>query len=233
MATPTRRVQFTHFLLYKIRETRFRLSELLNFCQASRRLFAANQPEPEGGSRVVNFHFSAFSSLFQTIKDVLPVVSDQVVTWAGLSDIRHAQFMHAVRNAITHDGNPIINMWIEGKYYVACNFVRVDQHQKAVQVQAPAEDIETLATQFTLDLCSYLHAVVRPLAGNEALTGPLYGSEFFEAAIDHPAVPEFARHLHVEIDHSAVQLETNDLIGEVLSELDALANFCISHSEEI
>src|SRR5690348_17328065 len=119
MRQVSRRHQFGHFLLYKIQEVRFRLSELLELCSQSRRRFAVNDPDAAGSGRVLNYHFGAFSSLVQTIKDILPVVACRAISWSDLSAIRHAEFMHSVRNAITHDGNPVINMWIEGRYYVA------------------------------------------------------------------------------------------------------------------
>jgi len=228
---PTRRVQFAYFLLHKVRETKFRLSELLNVCQASRRRFDAKRPNPEGGSQIVNFHFAAFSSLVQTIKDILPVVSERKVAWSDLSDIRHAQFMREVRNAITHDGNPVINLWADGRYYVACDFVRLNEKQQPARVRAPVEDIETIVIQFTSDLCSHLRNQVLPLLGQEALAGPMYGLEFFENAINHPAVPEFARRLYAEADRSTLQPEVGDPVAEVLSELDALLSYCRSNGE--
>ncbi|MCU5787850.1 hypothetical protein B27N_02853 [Alcanivorax marinus] len=174
----------------------------------------------------MNFHFSAFSSLVQTIKDILPVVAEQEITWSGLSNVRHIQFMHAVRNAITHDGNPVINLWADGRYYVACDFLRLDQHQRPIQVQAPIEDIETLVTQFTMDLCKHLHSAVSPLLGSQALAGPLYGSDFFDSAINHPAIPKFAQRLYAKTDRLALDRGNGNPVAEVLSELDALISFC-------
>jgi hypothetical protein len=216
-----------------MRETSFRLSELLNVCQASRRRFLAKESQVTNDGRLVNFHFSAFSSLVQTIKDILPVVADQRVTWSDLSNVRHMQFMRAIRNAITHDGNPVINLWTDGRFYVACDFLRLDQNQQQVRVQAPTEDVETLAIQFTTDLCSHLRCAVSPLVGNDALTGPLYGAEFFDNAMNHPAVPAFAQRLYAEVDRPALERSDGDPVAEALSELDALLSFCRSNSEGV
>jgi hypothetical protein len=205
---------------------RFRLSELGNVCQNSRHRFEAGDPPASGDGRLVNFHFAAFSSLVQTIKDILPVVSGQELTWSGISDVRHMRFMHAVRNAITHDGNPVVNLWADGRFYIACDFVRLDSRGKPVEFKAPAEDIETLAVQFTDDLCSYLRSVLSPLRGNQALSGPLYGAEFFDNAINHPAVPVFAKNLYAGADRSAVEQSRADPVTELLSELSALASYC-------
>jgi len=230
MSLPTRRVQFAHFLLHKVRELRFRLSELLDVCQTSRRRFSVQDPMASSDCRLVNFHFSAFSSLIQTIKDILPVVAGHEVTWSDLANVQHIQFMQAVRNAVTHDGNPVINLWIEGRYYVACDILRLGQNQNPIRIQAPADDIETLVIRFTAELCSHLRDTVSLILKSEALKGPLYGVEFFDSAVDHPAFPEFARRLYVEADRSAPEMNGDDPVAEILMELDVLIGIC--HSQE-
>ena len=226
MLQPTRRVQFAHFLLHKVRELRFRLSELLDVCQTSRRRFSVQDPTASSDCRLVNFHFSAFSSLIQTIKDILPVVAGHEVTWSDLAKVRHMQFMQAVRNAMTHDGNPVINLWSEGRYYVARDILRLGQDQKPIRIQAPAEDVETLVIRFTAELCVHLRDTVLLNLKNEALKGPLYGVEFFDSAVDHPAVPEFARRLYAEADRSAPEMNEDDPVAEILTELDVLIGVC-------
>lgn len=230
MHQPSKRIQFSYFLLHKMHETRFRLSEILNVCQTSRRRFAEKQPPDNDDCRMLNFHFSAFSSLVQTIKDILPTVAGQKVSWTALSNVRHMQFMHAVRNAITHDGNPVINLWVDGRYYIACDFLRLDQNQNPVLVQAPTEDIETLVTQLIMDLCTLLRSLASPLLGSQELTGPLYGEEFFDNAINHPAIPKFAKRLYAEADRSSLGERNGDPVAELLNELDDL--ICLCHPQE-
>lgn len=226
MQNVTQRVQFTHFLLHKVEELHFRLSELRDLCQVSRQRFGAGDPDASVGGRLVNFHFAAFSSLVQTIKDVLPVVSEKAVSWSGLSDIRHMQFMRAVRNAITHDGNPVVNMWVDGRFYIGCDFVRIDSKGKTINVKAPVEDIETLVVGFTSDLCSYLRDVLSPLRDNKALLGPLYGTVFFDNAINHPAVPSFAKNIYAATERSILEKNRVNPVEELLSVLSALVADC-------
>lgn len=226
MQQATRRAQLAHFLLHKVQEMRFRLSELRDVCQSSRYRFEEGNPYASDDGRLINFHFAAFSSLVQTIKDILPVVSGQELNWSDMSDVRHMSFMQAVRNAITHDGNPVVNLWADGRFYIACNFVRLGRRGEPVEVEAPVEDIETLTVQFTGDLCSYLRSALLPLRGDKALSDPLYGFEFFDKAIKHPAVPEFARNLYAGADRSPIEQSRADPVTEVLSELDALAIYC-------
>jgi hypothetical protein len=222
----SRRLQSAHFLAHTVQEIRFRFLEVSDICQESRRRFAAQQPQVKGCGKLVNYRFAAFSSLVQTIKDILPVILERSVSWSSLSHIRHLQFIKSIRNAVAHDGNPVINLWVEGRYYVACDFVRLGPNQQPVAVKAPAEDVHTIVSEFTEDLCSYLRDVFSHYVGNQSLIGPLYGQEFFATAINHPAIPEFAQRLYRESDHSALKLDPSEPLSEALEELDSLVALC-------
>ncbi|WP_335923943.1 hypothetical protein [Shewanella indica] len=224
----TRRSQFTYFLLYKTQEIKFRLEELLIVCQSSRQRFNAGERPTKGDGKLVNFHFSAFASLVQTIKDVMPVITEKTISWTDMSEIRYMDFMHSIRNVITHDGHPVINLWVDGRYYIACNFIRLNQYKKPVEVKAPSEDIETLVLKFTIDLISYLQKVISPLLEEQVLLRPLYGEEFFDNAIKHPAIPEFAKNLYSEADRVEIRKRAGDPATEVLAELAMLITFCQS-----
>lgn len=226
MQKSSRRLQFAHFLAHKVRETRFRFLEVSDICQESRRRFVAQQAQAQGDGQLINYRFAAFSSLVQTIKDIIPVVLERDVSWSSLSKIRHLQFVQSIRNAITHDGNPVINLWVDGRYYVACDFVRLGQKQKPIEVKAPSEDIHTIVLQFTEDLCSYLHSVFSRFLGDQSLVGPLYGQEFFTKAINHSAIPEFAQGLYWESYDSNFKPASSEPLSEVLEELDSLVALC-------
>lgn len=226
MQQSSRRLQFAHFLAHTVQEVRFRFLEVSDVCQESRRRFVAQQPQAKGEGELINYRFAAFSSLVQTIKEILPIILERNVSWSSLSHIRHLQFMHSIRNAITHDGNPVINLWVDGRYYVACDFVRLGQNQKPVTVKTPTEDIHTVVLEFTADLCTYLHKVSSFYVGDQSLIGPLYGQDFFANAINHPSIPEFAQRLYQESDHSDLKLNPSEPLSEALEELDLLVALC-------
>ena len=226
MRQSSRRLQFTHFLVDKVREIRFRFLEINEVCQESRVRFLAQQEQPQGNGQLVNYRFAAFSSLIQTIKDIHPIVFELNISWSSLSHIRHFQFMHSIRNAITHDGNSVINLWVDGRYYVACDFVRLGQNQKPVMVKVPTEDIHTIILEFTEDLCSYLYNACSQFLGDESLVGPLYGQEFFSSAINHSAIPQFAKCLYGELGDSDFQQVSSEPLSEALEELGSLAALC-------
>ncbi|MFP3527758.1 hypothetical protein SB912_35220, partial [Pantoea sp. SIMBA_072] len=72
MQQASRRLQFAHFLAHKVQEIRFRFLEVNDACEESRRRFLAQQPQADGDGKLINYRFAAFSSLVQTIKDILP-----------------------------------------------------------------------------------------------------------------------------------------------------------------
>jgi hypothetical protein len=219
ITTSSKQSQFAHFMLHKVRETRFRMTELLDVCESSRQNFILKKPTSDGEGARVNYHFAALSSLIQTLKDVLPVMSGEAVTWSSLSAVRHIVFMRAVRNAITHDGNPVINLWVDGRFYVACDFLRIDQHGAKVLVTAPADDLAKVSLEFAIDLSDQLRTHIEPLIGRAALTAPMYGVEFFAKASQHPAIPAFAEPLLSEFDWSAIPAQTKDTASEIIAEL--------------
>ena len=161
----TGKSQAAHFLAHKVQEFNFRLSELLSVTEESSRRFAAKTGDAPKAGRLVNFHFSALSTLVQTFKDLLPAMTGSRVSWNQLANVRHLEFLRDVRNAITHDGNPVINMWVDGRFYVGADFVRQDQRGHPVLIRAPQKDIHALVLEFAEDFCTYLRAVVIPLLG--------------------------------------------------------------------
>lgn len=184
------------------------------------------QADAQGDVQLINYRFAAFSSLVQTIKDIIPVVLERDVSWSSLSHIRHLQFIQSIRNVITHDGNPVINLWVDGRYYVACDFFRLNQKHKPVAVKAPTEDTHTIILEFTDDLCWYLHSVCSHFLGDQSLVGSLYRQEFFTKAINHSAIPKFAQRLYWESYDLNCKPTSSEPLSEVLEELDSLVALC-------
>jgi hypothetical protein len=226
LAVTSKRLQFAHALTHAVRETVFRLDQLLEACVSSRARFEAGKASLDGEGRTVNFHFAAFAAVVQTFKDVLPVVGDGQIKWADFETIQHMEFMQSIRNAITHDGTPVINGWIDGRFYVICDFVRMGQGGKPVLIRAPEQDIATLAVDFAVGLSATITVAIGKLGDLAALEGPVYGEEFFRAAARHPAVPEFARPLIETADlHSSAQ-QGEGYTLQVMSELGLLQACC-------
>lgn len=219
----TGRPHVAFFMRDKVAEMSFRLGELLDATSASRRGFVAGEPAPEGHGRQTRYALSAFLSLVQTLKDALERVTGAKVSWADLSGVRHMAFMQDARNASTHDGNPMLTLWADGRYYVAGSFEREGSFGKAVVVRAPMADMETVCREFALDFAAAIRTRIAPLVGDPALAGPIYGREFLRRAIEHPAIPAFAKAQLAEALEAPRPAPNEDQAIGILKELDQLA----------
>lgn len=221
-----RKSQFAHFLNHKISELKYRLLQVLEVCDESEQRFKNQQKKLKGEGKELNYRFTAFASLVQTFKDILPVITDQKVSWASLNNVKHIDFMRKSRNAITHDGNPIINMWADGKYYIACAFARLNNSGNLELIKAPPEDIATICIEFTFDLAARIRQMIEPLVEVKEFAFPMYDIEFFGEAILHPAIPKFARKLFQDNAKQSNQTSINNPLIEVCEVLDSLIKAC-------
>ena len=89
-------LKFAHYLNHTVGELEYRLSHVNETCKISEARFLAQQEQIKGDGAVINYHFSAFSSLVQTFKDILPIVSGNKVPWSALSKVRHIDFMPTI-----------------------------------------------------------------------------------------------------------------------------------------
>ncbi|MHB8149521.1 MAG: hypothetical protein ACYDIB_05120 [Desulfobulbia bacterium] len=222
-----RRAQFAHFLEHKICEYHFLLSEFIIICDRSLENFNTKHEQLEGDGKLINYRFSALASQVQTLKDIVPVLVDKTVAWSDFADVRHTDFMHGARNAMTHDGNPLVNLWVDGKYYVAGPFVRYDTiKKKTIKVTPPLVDVKTSTLEFTNDLAIKIHKLIESVASEPEIALPVYGIEFFDKAIQHPAIPQFAKELYVSSDKSAVNEQDHSRVVKIKTELDTLLAYC-------
>lgn len=223
-----RKAQFAHFLKHKIAEYRFRLSEVLEVSGRSLNAFNTKLPQNDLDGRLLIYAFSALTSQVQTIKDIVPVLLNRKVAWSEYNNVRHMDFIVGARNAITHDGNPIINLWADGKYYVASPFIRLDAHGKAIKVIPPADDIAAVSLEFTHDFSEKLIELVESNASDPAIFKSIYGREFFEEAIQHPAIPTFARSLYAAADKVDHDKDDPARLEVLISDLNDLLSYSLS-----
>ncbi|MCQ8118976.1 hypothetical protein [Methylomonas rosea] len=222
-----RKAQFAHFLKHKIGEYRFRLSEVLEVSDRSLNTFNSKLPQNNSDGRLLTYAFSAMTSQVQTIKDIVPVLLDREVPWSEYKNVRHMDFVAGARNAITHDGNPIIDLWVDGKYYVASPFLRIGARGETITVVPPTEDLATVSLEFTHDFSAKLLELVEGTANDPSILKPIYGREYFEEAMRHPAIPEFARDLYAESDKTEHDKNDPSRLEILLSDLNGLISYSL------
>lgn len=220
----------SHFISGKVKEMRYHLSLIVAACDHSLRLFSGGQEVPAENSQAVVFGFSAFANTVQTLKDAAQIVTRERLAWSKLEQMRHGAFLRHARNAATHDGNPVISAWVDGRYFVPARIVRLDVSGRVVEVPAPKEDVRTVCLEFTRDFCGLLRETFTTATGLPALAGASFDMAAFEEAIaESSVVPEFAKQLFAGTrDEIARSLATskNDPVADAINELDEAVRFC-------
>lgn len=221
------KTQFAHSLSYKTNEFFYRLDDLIKVCNMSQRRFDCKQKPLNSDDSKINYKFSAFLSLVMTFRDILNYLTDGSATWATLSVIKHMDFIQQLRHAATHDGTPLINAWIDGRYYIARDIRRLNQHGKKITISVPMIDIRTICLEFSNSFAIELNTIIAPLLNDSRIASQLYTKQDFKQMAQHPAVPEFLRaRINRELQTAKVKGTTLHPIAETIKTLESLVKYC-------
>lgn len=219
----------------KVKELHYHLIAIVDACVELLRLFADGQPVPKGNSEAVIYGFSAFANVIQTLKDAAKIVAGQQVPWSRIEQLRNGAFMHDARNASTHDGNPVVSAWVDGRYFVSMRILRLDQHGKLIEIPAPCQDIRTLCLEFAADFSNLLRETLRDGMDVADLRGVSFSmTELDDAVIESTVMPEFATQLFVEKRSEIASQLTNiqhDPVTQAIGHLDEVISYCDSIQE--
>ncbi|WP_431080464.1 hypothetical protein [Pseudomonas thivervalensis] len=214
------------FFKSKIGEFDFCLRSVVECCDQSMHRFHNGQQGNESTENRIVYAFSAFSNTVQTLKDAGSTFLKPKITWRDIENLRHGKFMWLSRNAATHDGNPVISAWSDGRYYVPNDIHRFGSNGELIKIPAPAVDVAQFCLEFASDFSVFLEARLNSL-------GPIDGAALNIAEIQHflrsPVVPDFARQLFEERKaeiESAIARVKLDPIGDAVVSLLAITKFC-------
>ncbi len=226
------KAKFAHYLNHIVKEFGYRLNDLLKACQRG----PQSKPERPTWERFdINYGYSAFVSLIQGFKDILSVLSDEAMHWSSFASIKHMTFIKNSRNALTHDGHPIIDMWINGHYYMARDIIRFDQRGGEVLITAPVKDIATVCLEFSIEFLSTIKDLIKPLAAKPEIRSFLYSSDDFKEMFKHPAHREVPEEIIRKIDAMKNKRLPNqpNPIKETIERLDLLIDFSTKELSKI
>lgn len=219
-----------HFYSGKVKEMRYHLEGIVAACDQSLQLFSAGEQVPRETNHAVVFGFAAFANVVQTLKDATHTVTGERLPWSRFEQIRHGAFLRHARNAATHDGNPVVSAWVDGRYFVPAKFVRLDDHERVIEVTAPREDIRTVCLEFTSDFCDVLRTGLSGTKNAPHLTGSSFSmTELEEAIAESNVMPEFAKQLFASNRDQIVRTLAavqHDPVTAAMSELDDVIRFC-------
>lgn len=214
------------FFKSKVGEFEFFLRSVVECCDQSMHRFCNKQQGNEQTENRIVYAFSAFSNTVQTLKDAGSTFLKPKITWSDIKDLRHGTFMWLSRNAATHDGNPVISAWADGRYYVPNDIHRFDSTGNLIKIPAPTVDVAQFCLEFAQDFSGFL---ATRLSSSGSVEGAKLNIAEIQQFLRSPVVPAFVRQLFdersVEIESALAKMEMDPARGAVAS-LRAIMNFC-------
>ncbi len=170
-----------NYLAGKVREFGYQLGVVVDACDAASAAIEAGRNCDNGA--IVAYGFSALTNTMQSLKDGVKTNGGAPLTWPMIAQLPHGDFMGKARNAATHDGNPIVNCWVDGHYYIAMDIARLDMRGDPVEIIRPKEDVRTTCLQFAGGFASLLSNTLRPMLGQYSIGGSPFDLTEFETII--------------------------------------------------
>lgn len=222
-----RRLIATH-LKGKIRELHFYLKAVVAGCDASRaELHGPHQREQEDA---VAFGFSALANAVQSIKDTLGAILDVPFAWSKVEAARHGKFVHHIRNAMTHDGHPVVTGWVDGRFFVPGVILRLDQRGHLVTIEPPAVDVRSMCLEFTVDFCHVVRAELVEIQEDPTLQGaPFDADEAIDAILNFSHLPDYAKELITasrDVLQKHIESERFNPVADAIGVVDQLIEYC-------
>lgn len=211
----------------------FFLNKIADDCLDSYGRFLANKETIS--NRGINYNFSAYANTLQSLKDALETSLKIKITWADLyKDNDYCEFIKQSRNAMTHDGSPIINMWSDGLFYVPADIFRLGTKSKPEIIKAPTENILTVCLKFSDLLMEWLKKLI---IDNEAnflpcsLHDSLPNLKDFKPKVGmSDEVIKILKSSFSQIDEDELKKHKINLIKDIYEKINEIQKKCSEHS---
>lgn len=212
----------------KISEYQYHLRALVEECDSTYEQFRT-QGSGRHGTKVV-YSFSALGNAMQSLKDSVNSLGDNTLTWAEIGKNPHGDFMYKARNAVTHDGNPIVNAWIDGRFYVSNDISRTDMRGKPIKIVRPIEDIRTVCLQFSEAYAAQLRVSLSNMLGAYTIKSTVDIEDTEKFILESTIVPQFVKDVFAakrdDIFDSLNNMPDFDPIQKAIDRLISLEEFC-------
>lgn len=230
MGLPSNREsRHVNFFKSKIGELRYYLEAMVQVSDDSLALMNMGQDGTQQG-KVIVYSFSSFTNALQSIKDsgalFLPLHS---LSWGKIKTLRHGEFMKDARNAITHDGNPIINFWLDGHYYVGGKIERLDENKKPITIVPPKISVREFSLEFAHDLAVLISDILKLVPDDDKLKLSTLSMDEWVEGMKSELVPEFAKELFTkeyDINRAKIAAIRIPHVEEAIALADSLATYC-------
>jgi hypothetical protein len=191
--------RIANFYSAKLKELQYFLGIIVDNCDESLRRANTQDANADQTGGPVTFNFSAFANTVQTLKDMTNTLKPEALTFGKISELRHGSFMYLGRNAMTHDGNPVISSWVDGRYFVPNKILRKDNRGEIKVIHPPVVDVRQFCLEFSADYINLLIEVLRTIPDDEKLSMSVFDIDeldhFYESNV---FVPDFAISMFIE-----------------------------------
>lgn len=192
-ANSVRKKWVANFFRAKIEEYQYYLSAVVQGCDKSLGRFRSGLDQIPVENRVMIYAYGSLTNMVQTIKDSGSVFIEPAITWSDIKQLRHGEFFYLSRNAATHDGNPIVDLWSDGRFYIGADIERFDDKGRFVSIQRPESDVRTFVLEFSQDFYEFLAERLTPMIGDDRLNGISLTPEIMTRMMESEHVPQFAK----------------------------------------
>ena len=139
------------------------------------------------------------------------------------------------RNAITHDGNSIINGCLNGLYFVGSNIIRrLDNNKELIEIKAPITDIRTLCLEFALDYCMCIHQLFAEAVKNGYKDRKGDISELKQAINESNITPPYIRSIEFDWEEMAKIVNNTEpkTVENIMHNLSEVIDYCKLKTQE-
>lgn len=218
-----------NYMAGKVREFGYQLRVVVDSADRSLTSFQRGDSNPADGPVV--YGFSAFANAMQSLKDALKTIGGEPLTWTQIGQLAHGDFMAKSRNAMTHDGNPVINGWADGRYFVASDISRLGADGGPVEIVRPLDDVRTICLTFADEFCATLSNRLHGLIGQYQIGGAGFDADEIEATVlASDFIPEDVKALFAaksgEFRRAIAQAPPFDPVANAIEELEKLRRYC-------
>ncbi|WP_236225481.1 hypothetical protein [Pseudomonas pseudonitroreducens] len=218
-----------NFFCGKVKELEFHLKSIVEGCDTSLSDHSALRPHDERNAKSVIYGFSSLSNCIQSMKDSSSAILSTDVTWADIKKCRHGEFFYLSRNAATHDGNPVVSMWADGKFYVPQDIIRFDNRGDLVVIPAPEDDVRVFCLEFCLDFAVQFKARMTNSDVDADVINGAFDINELKGFMESDKIPQFAKDLFDQnmgsIEASLKEAKFNPA-HQAVSALDSLIEYC-------
>lgn len=217
-----------NYFYSKVCEYQHYLEQVVGHCDSSLARFAQKLPPGDNEGRLLTYAYGSLNNMVQTLKDGGSVFLPTAITWTDIKTLRHGEFFYLSRNAATHDGNPIIDAWVDGRYYVGKDIERFDGFGKFIKIQRPVKDVRTFTLEFSHDFYCFLADRLTLLGDDHQLTQPIIGPSEIEQIMGSQLIPEDVKSLFAgqidEIKEKARNIKS-DPVAKALEQIRTGADY--------